>query len=868
MPPIESDNVESTIIEKRISIVSRFTNCFEDLKSFRWQQRSFQVHLMGAGIALLLIFLTYLTKSTSLWPLIFLVFIFFMISLIHDLGRMIRWPVELLVLLVLPFFFINKLLVQTFFDMDSPPLWADSLEYISLIILTVIISIIFIRNARGRWRDIIWLVLMAWFADIAYSHNNDYILYGYMGILFVILLSKTQWLDELTKAECLIYWGTLFFIYRANGNIDFLSYEALPLKGSLLWHTLPVYLFTIYKFYILILLIKIPFVLIYNHAQLSKKLAIAGFFQSTVPQFIQLFVLLLIFYFFLSGWQAENLRKMINHKLDHVEVANQQGLNWYRFSSDEREMEIEINDVHTTVDFGRLKNKGILQLIPDQSQLNPRYFLFKKGDEHIRNVLYCTPIDDNFLSSLGTELRILAGSTLNASLMQPGKWAKYIQKFDFIYQGKDEIEIFPFVIPQKDETPLATAQLDTIAPVSEELKSRFSFLFNGQHTFPCGRVFIHIWDDTGQTDRFIAFDIMFNLDTEIFWTAVPKIILFFIIIYLLLNTIIIQRVVRFGAQINESIIQKFHQLKVGIYQIASGNLDYKIRMEGEDEFVELGDRFNQMGGQLKKSIAELRDKDRLQYELQLARDVQLQLLPTNLPDIPGYNIAAVLETATEVGGDFYDFQQMDDKRFLFTIGDVSGKGSSAAFYMAQCMSLIRFSLQFTGDPDKICARLNEYFAFNINDSHIFVTTVIGILDIQKHEIILVRAGHTEPCMLSGKVSDSIRKIQIDGIGIGLTQDTDQFSKLINVHRHKMQPGETLVLYTDGVVEATRTRDVVTSPDDVLDMYGEEKFFALLKTLAGQPAVRIEQSIRESLDEFYNGQGRIDDYTLLLIQREI
>jgi sigma-B regulation protein RsbU (phosphoserine phosphatase) len=337
-----------------------------------------------------------------------------------------------------------------------------------------------------------------------------------------------------------------------------------------------------------------------------------------------------------------------------------------------------------------------------------------------------------------------------------------------------------------------------------------------------------------------------------------------IVVYLLLNSFVVRQVVRFGSQINETIVQKFTQLKRGIQQISTGNLDYKIKLEGEDEFVELADRFNQMGDQLKQTIEESREKDRFEYELKIAREVQLSLLPRHLPDIPGFQIAASMKTANEVGGDFYDIFPLDKNRFLFTIGDVSGKGSSAALYMAQCMSLVRFSRQFTNDPKEISSRLNHYFATTITDRQIFVTAIVGILDVSSNTLQIVRAGHTEPIFIPGDRKKEIQVVETRGIGIGLTRSSHIFEKYLTSFKVSLEPGDTIVCYTDGVVEAVR--QLPEKEETEMQMYGEDRLQNLLNSFRGKTAEQMLKEIELDIDSFYAGNPKVDDHTVLIIQR--
>jgi sigma-B regulation protein RsbU (phosphoserine phosphatase) len=327
--------------------------------------------------------------------------------------------------------------------------------------------------------------------------------------------------------------------------------------------------------------------------------------------------------------------------------------------------------------------------------------------------------------------------------------------------------------------------------------------------------------------------------------------------------------VQFGSEINKTIIEKFAQLKQGIRQISTGNLNYKVQLEGRDEFVELAGHFNEMGDRLKDAIEKEREKERLQHELAIARQVQLGLLPKELPKIPDFEIAANLETANEVGGDFYDIAEAGDGKYLITIGDVSGKGTSAAFYMAQCICLIRFSMQFTREPAEIAVRLNEYFAGPTVDKEVFVTAIIGLLDSKSGKFQFVRAGHTMPFYLPADKSKKINEIKSTGLGIGLAKKNSFMKRVLKPKEIEFRRGDSVILCTDGLLEAARPGPAWDDEDNgkVVTFYGEERFKALLENSRDLSPAAILETVQNDIETFYGGAPRVDDYTLIILRRD-
>ena len=252
--------------------------------------------------------------------------------------------------------------------------------------------------------------------------------------------------------------------------------------------------------------------------------------------------------------------------------------------------------------------------------------------------------------------------------------------------------------------------------------------------------------------------------------------------------------------------------------------------------------------------------------MKIARQVQLSLLKTELPEIKGFHIAADLQTATEVGGDFYDIIPLDENRFIFSVGDVSGKGASAAFYMAQFMSLLRYSPGFIEDPKEIANRLNEYMMNQISDRQVFITAIIGILDATSNEIQLIRAGHNLPILISPKSKQMVNEIDSSGLGFGLSKSNELFAKLLKLHKFKIKPGEKLLLYTDGIIEARRPVQSMKNIE-AEEIYGEERLNNLIAESINLNAEELMKVIIDDLDEFYGVFPRIDDFTMLIIERE-
>jgi serine phosphatase RsbU (regulator of sigma subunit) len=818
--------------------------------------------------------------STTAGGFLGVVHIYFWFKLIKHLETHLTIPSEFLWTPLIGLTFWEFVLIQTIApdaalgDVQvSTGLGLNLLQVSLLAAIELLFGLLVSINNEHKKGILIWLLILHFPLQSQVGSDGVIIRFLLMALLIGIFVRRTRWLERFTQQECWVYWiiflavlQILFWLNPVSG----IPQDAFVEKQ--LFYQLPGLVYLLLVAYVIAVTIKIPAILIYNHASLARKLKIAGVFQSSIPQLIQLVSLLLIFYGAIVTWQSQIIRDHIrefwesapkseaSEVLQHFALPDSQFIQWQGY----RPISVRF-----------LPKKGVLRMYPAQLEghaasidsANADLFLFAKWESpDSATHLTLRKIDESFL----TETIIDGQKFLGANLflfytVDEHDWIWRYRRTSFFWDD-EAVQIYGFgLIDYGKIEPLI--ELEDTTKQHGVIKLFFGVLNDLHFTF--GRVLMPIWDD-GSTDQFAVFDVVFRFLPTVGWNDLLTIILAAFVIYSLLNYIIIRKMVGFGTQINKIIVDKFAQLRKGIQQIAAGNLDYRIRFEGNDEFVALAESFNSMGQRLKETIEERREKDRLQFELQAARNVQISLLPQVLPPADGYELAAILHTATEVGGDFYDIFPLEKNengeitKLLFTIGDVSGKGSSAALYMAQCMSLIRFSSQFTNDPHQICVQLNHYFATKIQDKQIFVTLLIGVLDVPANTIQYVRAGHTEPIFIPADSDKPITLLHSKGMGLGLSASEELFSKILERKTVSMQPGDTLLLYTDGVVEASRP----DKPNGELLQFDETKLIAAIENQRSKSAKVLQQALDQILSDFYAGHPRVDDYTLLILQRKL
>jgi sigma-B regulation protein RsbU (phosphoserine phosphatase) len=288
-------------------------------------------------------------------------------------------------------------------------------------------------------------------------------------------------------------------------------------------------------------------------------------------------------------------------------------------------------------------------------------------------------------------------------------------------------------------------------------------------------------------------------------------------------------------------------------EISKGNFDKKIDVpETHDEIYQLSVAVNRMQDSIKQYIKDLqettRKKERIEKELDIARSIQLSMLPEKIPD-KGVAIEALLKPARAVGGDFYDFFYVDEKRICFVIADVSDKGVPAALFMAVTMSSIRSYSTTCSNPAEIVTTVNNTISEN-NKASMFVTLFLGIIDIETGKLDYVNAGHTTPYILTAK--GELKKLKEKGnpvVGVFGGIKYSNRSILLNAK-------DKLFLFTDGVNEAFSKSD---------EQFGDKRLEELLEKLVTSSPLEIVDSVENTVKKFSQGREQSDDITILCIE---
>lgn len=254
-------------------------------------------------------------------------------------------------------------------------------------------------------------------------------------------------------------------------------------------------------------------------------------------------------------------------------------------------------------------------------------------------------------------------------------------------------------------------------------------------------------------------------------------------------------------------------------------------------------------------ISELARDERIKQELQIARKVQQSFLPLETPNIPGVDVAAICTPAYETGGDYYDFIPLNNDEYAVTIGDVSGKGIQAAFYMTFTKGVLHaLCTEFRSTIDTL-SRVNMLFRRNARPGT-FISLIFGILNPADNTFRFSRAGHN-PLLFYCSKENKLKEYRPDGIGLGMAND-EIFRKTTKEVSLKLSSGDILILFTDGVVEATNQLD---------KFYGDNRLHEVIKMNKNLNAKEIVRKLSDDLKQFGDGSALHDDMTILVIKKD-
>jgi serine phosphatase RsbU (regulator of sigma subunit) len=245
--------------------------------------------------------------------------------------------------------------------------------------------------------------------------------------------------------------------------------------------------------------------------------------------------------------------------------------------------------------------------------------------------------------------------------------------------------------------------------------------------------------------------------------------------------------------------------------------------------------------------------ERYKEELKIAKRVQDSLIPKTLYTNTDIEISAFSLAAAEVGGDYFDTYKMDENRLAIIVGDVSGKGTSAAFHMSQMKGVFQSLVQLNLSAREFIIKANNAISGCL-DRTSFITTTYIIIDSLKKNFQFTRAGHC-PTLYYSALDKKVRFLEDNGLGLGILRD-DQFKKFVEVKEIDYKQGDVLLLYTDGITEAKNKQN---------EEFGYDRLKLFLEKNIHNDAVQIKEEILKTLYDFCESSNLGDDITALIVK---
>jgi sigma-B regulation protein RsbU (phosphoserine phosphatase) len=308
-----------------------------------------------------------------------------------------------------------------------------------------------------------------------------------------------------------------------------------------------------------------------------------------------------------------------------------------------------------------------------------------------------------------------------------------------------------------------------------------------------------------------------------------------------------------GVSLSRSITRAVHNLYEGTERIMEGDFSHRIKIQGKDQLAALSGSFNRMTENVERLLRVAKEKERYEAELSIAREVQAQLYPSSVPESAGLALTALYKPARSVSGDYFDYRRVGDSAIVIALGDVAGKGISAALLMATIQSAFRsrvtaLSNGHVPNPAEIVAELNKHLHANTEAAK-YATFFLGVFDEKESVLTYTNAGHLEPILIrDGKAS----KLDVNGMVIGAFP----FAKY-NCSQLRLDPGDRVVWYTDGITEPE---------NEYGEMFGEERLIELLLKQGPRSDRELLEEISAAVERWTESPELQDDMTLLVAHR--
>lgn len=332
---------------------------------------------------------------------------------------------------------------------------------------------------------------------------------------------------------------------------------------------------------------------------------------------------------------------------------------------------------------------------------------------------------------------------------------------------------------------------------------------------------------------------------------------------------------RTGRGIIRGILDDVKGLAQAAERFGEGDLSHRIEVHGKDELGSLSGSFNTMAENIEQNQELLLEKERLEADLTLARDIQQRMLPQSPPVVPGLDVAGLSIPSREVGGDLFYFLPVPEGRLGLTIGDVSGKSVPAALLMSNVLAALKTEARLVEHEDEILSHLNRLIVEQVEPGQ-FVTFFYGVLDRQARMLSYACAGHNPP--LKVDKGGNVQWLSEAGLPLGVLPDNTYTPA-----EAPLEEGDVLVLYSDGVTEAEKPPPIAlqhTAPDldgeageataedtaiEEPEFFDDHRLADTVRAALGQSASEIIRSVVDAVREFTGGADLSDDLTIVVVK---
>jgi sigma-B regulation protein RsbU (phosphoserine phosphatase) len=314
----------------------------------------------------------------------------------------------------------------------------------------------------------------------------------------------------------------------------------------------------------------------------------------------------------------------------------------------------------------------------------------------------------------------------------------------------------------------------------------------------------------------------------------------------------------YGVALARSITGSVHELFTGTELVRRGDFTHKIEVKADDQLGELARSFNSMTASIEDLLRESAEKKRLEEELRIAHEIQMSLLPQGQLRMEGLSVAAACVPAREVGGDYYDFLRLDEHRLGVLIADVSGKGTSAALYMAEFKGLILSLSRIHTSPRELLIQANRIIAPHL-DARSFITVTYAVFDLRTRTMTYARAGHTPLISLpaGARTGPGAQILAPSGMVLGLKIDRGEvFERVLDESVIPLKNGDLYVFFTDGITEAMTRQD---------EFFGDERLAKVIEAHAHLPVEELRERVLREVAAFVGDAPQHDDMTVILLR---